>query len=271
MRKLLFSLWLAMFLASAPAHAFDHGYATYSTLLNRYVHWLAGGHASRVDYAGLKSNRAALTAVLRDFSAVPQASFDAWSRAQQKAFLINAYNAFTLELILTRYPDLTSIKDLGSLLRSPWKIGFFELLGKTRNLDWIEHEQLRPRYRDPRVHFAIVCASVGCPALRPDAYVADRLDAQLDEAFRAFMADRSRNRFNAQASALEVSLIFKWFREDFEGGFQGRTSLQAWFSAAADVLADRPEDRKKIVAADYPLVFLDYDWALNDAASGHRR
>ena len=86
------------------------------------------------------------------------------------AFLINAYNAFTIELVLTEYPKLKSIKDIGSIVRSPWKKSFYMLLGEQRNLDWIEHEQLRPHYNDPRIHTAIVCASIGCPALKPEPY-----------------------------------------------------------------------------------------------------
>ena len=124
-------------------------------------------------------------------SAVPPAEFERWSREQQMAFLVNAYNAFTVELILTRWPDLKSIKDLGSLLQSPWKKKFFVLLGEERHLDWIEHEQLRPRYQDPRVHAAVNCASIGCPALRPEAFVAPRLDAQFDDGMQRFMSDRT--------------------------------------------------------------------------------
>ena len=129
--------------------------------------------ASQLRYAGMAADRAALKAYLDSLSAVPAASFQAGSPAQQMAFLINAYNAFTVELILTRYPDLTSIKELGSLLQSPWKPKWIPLLGGKVSLDEIEHEMLRAkgRYKDPRVHFAVNCASIGCPALREEAFV----------------------------------------------------------------------------------------------------
>lgn len=112
------------------------------------------------------------------------------------AFLINAYNAATVALILTRYPELDSIKELGSLLRSPWKRRFVDLLGARRSLDDIEHELLReaPDFAEPRIHFAVNCASLGCPALRPEAYEAERLEAQLADQTRRFLRDRSRNR-----------------------------------------------------------------------------
>ena len=139
--------------------------ATWDALLAKHVKWLPDKRQSRVNYRGLKADRAELGRVLTAWSAVPRTTFNGWPREQQMAFLINAYNGFTIELILSKYPDLASIKDLGSLLQSPWKKSFFTLLGETRTLDWIEHEQLRPNYADPRIHTAIVCASIGCPAL----------------------------------------------------------------------------------------------------------
>ena len=99
----------------------------------------------------MAADRDALKGVLNSFSAVTPAGFAGFSRSQQMAFLINAYNAFTIDLVLTEYPNLKSIKDIGSIVRSPWKKPFYTLLGEQRNLDWIEHEQLRPRYNDPRI------------------------------------------------------------------------------------------------------------------------
>lgn len=107
------------------------------------------------------------------------------------AILINAYNAFTVELVVTAWTKVNSSKDLGSLLRSPWRRPFFTMLGARRTLDWVEHEQLRPRCGEPRIHAAVNCASIGCPALRPEAFVAARLDAQLDDSMRRFLAERT--------------------------------------------------------------------------------
>ena len=181
--------------AARPVHAqggFDHGHAALGALLRRYVVLLRGGQASQVRYAALAAERPALQGYLQGLSAVGEPALEAFSKPQQQAFLINAYNAFTLELILTKYPDLESIKDLGTLLRSPWKPKWIPLLGTKLSLDDIEHGMLRARGRfdDPRVHFAVNCASIGCPALREEAFVAERLDAQLEQQVQRFMSDR---------------------------------------------------------------------------------
>jgi len=249
------------------APAFDHGYAAWTALLKKHVLVQRGGQASQVRYAAFAADRAALKAVLEALSAVPEPAFNAFTKPQQMAFLVNAYNAFTVELILTKYPALESIKDLGSFLQSPWKPKWVPLLGAKVSLDDIEHEMLRKRgrYDDPRVHFAVNCASIGCPALREEAFVAERLDAQLDEQARRFMSDRSRNRWNAQRGRLEVSKIFDWFGEDFRLGHRGIASLPAFAARYAEQLADAPADREKLRGAQVDIAFLDYDWKLNDA------
>ena len=258
----LIPLWLW---TGVGAQAFDHGYAAWDALLRKHVRWLPDHKQSRVVYAGLLADRAALRSVLDGFSALTPQGFAGFSRTQQMAFLINAYNAFTIELVLTEYPKLKSIKDLGSIVRSPWKKPFFALLGETRNLDWIEHEQLRARYQEPHIHTAIVCASIGCPALKPQAYTAQQLDEQLEDGMRRFMGDRTRNR--AGAGKLEVSSIFKWFRDDFEQGHQGYRQLADVFARYATQLSDDPAVQAQLKAGQLKPEFLDYDWSLNDAAA----
>jgi hypothetical protein len=250
--------------ARANAQTFDHAYLQWDALLRKYVRWLPDNKQSRVAYAGMAADRAALAAVLNGFSALTVAGFAGFSRSQQMAFLINAYNAFTIELVLTEYPKLKSIKDVGSIISSPWKKSFYKLLGEPRNLDWIEHEQLRAHYGDPRIHTAIVCASIGCPALKPEAYTADRLDQQLEDGIRRFLGDRTRNR--ASAGKLEVSAIFKWFRDDFEKGHQGFHKLDDVFARYAAQLSDEPQVQEQLKARKLTPEFLDYDWSLNDAA-----
>jgi hypothetical protein len=245
--------------------AFDHG--AWTALLKKHVVLLRKGQASQVRYAGMAADRAALKAYLDALSAVGAAPFKAWPKPAQMAFLINAYNAFTVELILTRYPKLDSIKDLGRLLSTPWKPKWIPLLGDTVSLDNIEHDMLRARGRfdDPRVHFAVNCASIGCPMLREEAYLPERLDAQLDEQALRFMSDRTRNRYNAERGRLEVSKIFDWFGEDFRLGHKGIASLPAFLGRFADVLADAPAERERVRAGSVDVAHLDYDWALNDA------
>jgi len=258
---------LAMCVA-LPAAAFDHAYAAWGALLQRHVRYIANGDASRVDYAGMKRDHAALKAVLADFEQVPRVEFDAWTKPQQEAFLMNAYNALTVEKILTRYPDIHSIRDFGTVFGNPWKDKFFTLFGEPMSLDGIEHGMLRKEgvYDEPRVHFAVVCASIGCPMLRNEPFVAGRLDAQLEDAMRRFLSDRSRNRYDAASGELQVSKIFDWYGKDFERGWHGYTSVKATLARYAGLLADRPEDRAVVRERKAGVSFLDYDWSLNDIA-----
>jgi Protein of unknown function, DUF547 len=259
--------WLPPSPALAQPAGFDHSHAAWTALLRRHVRLVRGGQATQVAYAGFKADHAALKAYLGSLSAVTPATFGAWAKAERQAFLINAYNAFTVELILTRHPDLKSIKDLGSLLSSPWKPKWIVLLGGKVSLDDIEHAMLRKRgdYDDPRVHFAVNCASIGCPALREEAFVAARLDAQMDEQTLRFMSDRTRNRFHSQRGRLELSKIFDWYGEDFRLGHRGIGSLPAFAARYADQLADTPAERERVHAGGVDIAYTDYDWSLNDA------
>jgi hypothetical protein len=241
---------------------FDHTYAVWEGLLKKHVRWLPDNKQSRANYKGFAADRAELSKVLESFSAVSQAQFNAWSKEQQMAFLINAYNAFTIEVILTKYPDLKSIKDLGLFGRGPWKNEFFSLLGSKRHLDWIEHEQLRPKYAEPRVHVAVNCASIGCPALLPEAFTASKMDTMLEDGMRRFLGDRTRNRF--EGGKLQVSNIFKWFKEDFEKGHKGFAKLEDVFAKYADLLTTDEAARQQIKAKAVSISHLDYDWSLND-------
>lgn len=269
-RSLIAGLIAATLMATLPmnarAQSFDHSHAAWTALLRQHVKLLDGGNASRMDYAGMARDRAALRAYTDSLSAVGVKAFAGFSKPQQMAFLINAYNAFTVELILTKYPDLKSIKDLGSLFQSPWKKSFVPLLGQTMSLDEIEHEHLRAkgRYDDPRVHFAVNCASIGCPMLREEAFVATRLDAQLDEQALRFMSDRSRNRYSDKTGQLEVSKIFDWYGTDFKQGWKGIDSLTGFCARYAKQLADAPAARERVQSQQAPVSFLEYDWKLND-------
>ena len=247
--------------------AFDVRHPTWDALLKQQVVVAPGGLAATVRYAGLRADPRLLRGYLASLSAVTPQEYAGWSRDDRLAFLINAYNAFTIDLVLTRYPDLTSIKDLGSVFQSPWKRRFFTLLGEQRSLDDVEHGLIRApgAFDDPRIHVAVVCASVGCPMLRGEAYVGERLGAQLDDAMRRFLSDSSRNRFDAQTGTLSVSKLFDWYHADFERGLQGIDSLQSLFMRYADALVTTPAARAEVRAGRFNLRYLDYDWSLNDA------
>jgi Protein of unknown function, DUF547 len=266
--SLLALLWALVCPSPALAAPFDHNHAALTSILAQHVRWNEAGTATTVDYAALRRDRAALDAYTRALSSVGAAEFSGWNTRQRRSFLINAYNAFTLQLILTRYPELTSIRDLGNIVfNSPWKQRFFFLLGATRHLDEVEHEMLRGAadFDEPRIHFAVNCASIGCPALRPEAYRADRLDAQLEDQTRRFLRDRSRNRLELNGEpVVRISPIFKWYRKDFEADHHGWTTLQQFLAAYADALGDSAAGRAALREAAFSVQYTDYSWRLND-------
>lgn len=254
---------------TATAQGFDPSHSAFTALLKKHVVPIDGGKASRVRYADLQRDRAALESYLASLSAVGRDQFEAWSKAAQMAFLINAYNGFTLELIVQNYP-VASIRDIGGIFDNRWKRKFFKLFGEDCYLDKIEHEMLRKPgvYNEPRVHYALNCASIGCPALRDEAYVADRLDQQLEEQAVRFLSDRSRNRF--AGGKLQVSLLFKWFSEDWQSGYTGFdgktpaiTSREQYFARYARLLTDSVADQQLLATSKLPITYLDYDWNLN--------
>jgi len=264
LRRVFLALFLFASMAGlTQAEGLDN--TSWDTLLKKHVRTLRNGQASEVDYAGFTADRPALQSYLASTSKVTQPEFDRWSNPVQLAFLINAYNAWTVELVLTGYPGIKSIKDLGSFIQSPWKKRFIALLGETRSLDDIEHSLIRGsgRYNDPRIHFAVNCASIGCPALRAEAYVAERLNAQLEDATQMFLSDRTRNR--VESDTLKVSSIFKWYRSDFEKGWRGANSLGQFLALYSGPLALNADTAIHLSAGKLGLEFLDYDWRLNVA------
>src|SRR5579862_2605914 len=264
-RALAFAL--AASLAATPALALDHAHKAWDDFLHGHVRYVQGGNASRVDYALVVKDHAQLKAILADYASVTRAEFDGWSKAQQQAFLINDYNALTIEKILQRYPDIKSIRDFGTVFGNPWKDKFFNLFGEPATLDTVEHEILRKPgvYDEPRVHFAVVCASIGCPMLRNEAFTAEKLESQYQDGMTRFLSDRTRNRYDPQSGKLEVSMIFKWYGGDFEKGNKGFTSVKQALSKFADQLADKPGDRAAVRDQKADVSFLDYDWSLNDS------
>ncbi|BFM21209.1 DUF547 domain-containing protein [Gilvimarinus japonicus] len=257
-------LSLALWLCAMPSSAteFDHQHSIYAKVLANHVHWEQDGVASRVAYADLKANPSRLTQYIGLLEEVTQKDFERWSKPQQLAFLINAYNAHTLQLVITHYP-VESIKDIGRFWQSPWKNRFFTLLGESMSLDDLEHDIIRKpgRYNEPRIHFAVNCASVGCPALRTEPFIAQRLDAQLEDSSVRFLRDASRNRY--RDGELQVSAIFKWYRQDFERGWLGVNTLASFFLRYADALSLTQEQRLQLENGTVHYEFLPYDWSLN--------
>lgn len=244
------------------AHAdFDH--STWDGLLKKHVTSLRGGQATQVNYQAFRVDQVQLKRYLQALGQVKPAEFDRWAKPEQLAFLINAYNAATVDLVLSGDAKLKSIKDLGSIFRSPWKKDFVTLLGQTRSLDNIEHDLIRGsgRYNEPRIHFAVNCASVGCPALRSEAFVASRLEGQLEDSTRLFLADQTRNRLDG--NTLKVSSIFKWYREDFEKNWRGASSLPQFLGVYSTPLGLDAKQTQALKQGQINVDFLPYDWNLN--------
>ena len=256
---------LFLFVHAAPAFGdFDHG--RWNLLLSKHVIVIADGLSTAVDYASLGVNREPLQSYLEETSRVSRASFDAWETSDQLAFLINLYNAATVELILDNMASsdpIDSIRDIGSLFTSAWELERVALFGNLVTLDDIEHDMIRGwgRYNEPRIHFAVNCAAIGCPALRAEAYNGTALEAQLEDATRDFLSDRSRNYFDGRR--LRLSSIFKWYREDFERGWDGSNALGEFVARYSSDLGLSVEQRNELARGDMGIRFLSYDWGLN--------
>lgn len=227
--------------AGAEPSAFDHG--AWDAILAKRV------QGDRLDYLALRrEDGAAFAAYLDALGAAGGGALP--TEADRIAFWINAYNAFTVKGVLDNYP-LKSIRDV----RGFWDRTKYRALGREVTLDEIEHEILRKRFREPRIHFAIVCASLSCPRLQPFAYAGAKLGAQLDRARDEFLADPRRNRADAARRTLYLSKIFDWFGGDFEK-YLDRTPKA--YAAAHLPTPIPPGDLEK-----WDVEFLDYDWRLN--------
>lgn len=253
----------SLLLAVGMSHASDTLHAPFTALLNDYVVTIEDGASTQVDYAGFNASKASLNTYLATLASVSQATFDGWDNHTQLAFLINAYNAYTINFILTRYPDLDSIRDLGGFFSSPWKQEIAPLLGDTRTLDEIEHTLIRGgnKYNEPRIHFAVNCASIGCPALREEAYLGSELDAQLDDQTIRFLSDPSRNYM--KGDTLYISKIFDWYGDDFSTGWKGANSLNDFLLLYKNALKLSESQQKQLVDDEADVKFLDYNWLLN--------
>ncbi|MCM2305020.1 MAG: DUF547 domain-containing protein [Elusimicrobia bacterium] len=238
MRRALLSLLLASSAgAAAPSSSLDAALA-------------ARVRGGLVDYAGLKKDPAGLDAWLAAAAKTDAGEFALRSRDERLAFLINLYNAATLRLILDHYP-VDSIRKIGPAWdRSrAWKLPVVKVFGRAVTLDALEHEMIRPVFGEPRVHFALVCAAKGCPPLRSEAYDGARLNDQLDDQARAFLAQKSKNDAGRAGGPVRLSPIFKWYMEDFGGS---KASVLRFVSKWLPV-----EDGRAVA-------WSDYDWSLNE-------
>lgn len=215
---------------------------------------LLGKHVKEdgmVDYRGFIRDREKLEAYLKTISSNPP-DREKWSEEEQLAYWINAYNAFTVKLIVDNYP-VESIRDLGPKLKIPlikdvWHYKFFKIGGQESSLDEIEHGILRKEFEEPRIHFAINCASFSCPPLLNEAFVPERIDKQLDQVAKSFINDPKRNKISKDKA--EISSIFSWFK----GDFTKNGSLIDFLNQYSKVK----------LSSNAKISHLDYDWSLNE-------
>jgi hypothetical protein len=253
--QLAFALALTALVTSGSARAGTSAcgdVATYARMLEAHTRTVDEVVGTRVDYPGLRADPA-WRDVVRSVGACDPATLD--TRDAALAFWINAYNVFALDLVASNWP-VESIKDIGSLLFPVWDKPAGRVNGVALSLDQIEHERIR-KFGDPRIHAAIVCASISCPSLSRTPYVAARLDAQLDASFARFVADPSKGfRLDRAANTIHLSSIFKWFAEDFEkqGGPLAVIARHLGESDRAWVEANGAKAR---------LEYMDYDWRVN--------
>lgn len=254
----------------APAAAGPPGgdHAVFDALLAAHV-----DDAGRVDYDAFAASPD-FDAYLEQLARADPARLDDDGRL---ALWINAYNAWTIELV-NRHDERDSIRNINKLLgfikaMGPWKERLARVADTTWTLDEIEHEIIRERFDEPRIHMALVCAALGCPPLRREAYTGPRLDAQLDDQTRRFLLDSpQKNRVDVAEKTVYLSPVFDWFREDFPPGREG---LGRWLARWHP-----PGPARALLASgDFDIEHTEYDWSLNlqeedgspDAAAGERR
>ena len=198
-----------------------------------------------VDYKGFKKDEAKLDTYLAYLSTTTPDN--SWSENKQKAFWINAYNAYTIKLILENYP-LKSILDIKKDGNTAWKIPFAKVSGKTYTLDHIEHEILRKNLFDPKIHVGVNCASMSCPKLGNVAFTEDNVEEELTKLMKAFVNDSSRNKISK--NKVQISEIFNWFQGDFTKN-----------GSLIDYLNSYSETQ---ISNNAKISFLTYDWGLNE-------
>lgn len=240
----------------APALDSELDYRDYENVLRTYV------NAGLVDYPALQANSQALKRFIQQLGAVSPEVYADWTEAEKIAFLINAYNAITLESIIDQTPLKNSIKDIFGV----WNFKKHQVMGQALTLDQIEHEILRRQFQEPRIHAALVCAALSCPPLRSEPYTGENLEAQLEDQVRQWLSSPQGLQIDRSNNQVAISAIFKWFGEDWEAQyasqqFVGNAKERAVLNFISRYMS--PDDRAYLEQGDFKLNYLNYDWSLN--------
>ena len=276
MRRMRWWGWVGVLLAVAavPVRAAEQpkfSYAPYADVLATYV-----DDNGLVNYKGLKAHRTELDRFVRDLADLSPAVYEKWTTNEKLAYWINVYNALTLKVIVDHYPikagffsSLVYPKNSIRQISGVWDEITFRVMGKQMTLEDIEHGTLRKKFKEPRIHMTLVCAAMGCPKLRNEPYLGDKLDEQFADQTRAFVADHQKFRVNQERGHVQLSPIFKWFGEDFVDRY-GTSMKYVGHSdterAVLNYLSKyvSEQDRRYLEQGDYDIRYLDYDWALNE-------
>lgn len=247
--------------ATGKLATFDHTYSEYARLLDENV---ADG---RVNYAALKADRALLDAIV---DGIGYADLSKATPEEKLAFYINSYNVITIRIIVDAYP-VKSIRDIGGVLGKirggVWKRMKWTVAGREMTLDRIEHRIIRKKFSEPRVHFALVCASKSCAPLQPVPFYPDTIETQLAEAARDFVTNPSYNRLDPEAGRAEISSIFDWFGKDFIAKYyDGKRfpELSKKENAVLNFIVEQFPEKEKLTDKTYKISYIEYDWSLND-------
>ena len=256
----------------AASMSFDHSHAQFDKVLRQHV------KRGMVDYRALKNDPQPLLRYFQQLADIVESDYQNWTRSQKLALWINAYNAYAIKAIIDHYPiepswvaDPLGHYPANSIRQIPgvWDEMTWPVMGKRVTLDYMEHEILRKKLDEPRIHYVLVCASIGCPLLENRAFDEVSIEQRLDQAARDYIYESHRVRIDRDNKAVGLPQIYKWFEEDFQADeahlkLFARFSPQeaGWLSWVYRFAND--EDRRFLETQDYRLVFLYYDWALNE-------
>ena len=245
---------------------FDHSHSQFTRVLTEFV------KDGTVNYRNLQQKPDSFNEYIKQLESIKESEFDQWNQEEKLTYWVNAYNAFTINIILENYPikkgkglkakmyPENSIRQISGV----WDKINVKSGGKSFTLNDMEHEVLRKKFEEPRIHFAIVCASIGCPELWNHAYEAKHIDDQLEQATKRFVKNREKVRVDLTNGTLYLSKILDWFKEDFSE-FKGETKYGKYNGVVSFCYGYFPKAvQNQLKSNRLRIKWLEYDWSLNE-------